>query len=221
MTTETLALARAVSMLLPLLCRGRGGLQIEARSSGGIGHEQLTLEAGSDEVPLHLLELMRYGWALRAPVVMRQSHGGPAVALPAAYALWRPTPAFSAETAWRHAIAPEAQARIADAIAASPVAPSVLIDGGPEVVALWLLDPVAALPAELDAAQALLDHMAVILDASRTAAANMATVSIPVAGAVRNWNTNPPDPVTIVSLDPSKRYTVAELSRAFEKGGAT
>ena len=65
-------------------------------------------------------------------------------------------------------------------------------------------------------ARDLLIHMAETLGADLESAADFATLTVPIAGAARNWNANPADTIIVTELTPGA-YTLDALQTAFTR----
>jgi hypothetical protein len=135
------------------------------------------------------------------------------VALPWLAAVWRPKVTFSRASHWIRVIMPEHQRPIREALASMPV-PSLLVDGGHEVAAYWLLD--RPIRDEREAGRALA-RLAEKLGAEAPPA-SVADLEIPLAGRARNWN--PDSSITLVSVDLTRRYGVADLVEGVANGVA-
>ena len=217
-TTATAATAltpsAALDRLIPLLARARHGIMLDARSPAGFGHEQIGIQAGMMEVPLHLLELVRHNFEARAPLVSRVGLNGPLDELLMAFVLWRPASIFSRESGWRHAIPVEAQRAIAEALTRAPIPPCLFVDGGHELAALWPLDRPVDVRRGLGPAGKLLVTMAEVLGGDIDAARDPGNVTIPIGGRVRNWNATEPDPVRVFALT-DRVHPFESLAEAF------
>jgi hypothetical protein len=130
--------------------------------------------------------------------------------LPALFVLWKFTMEFSKATAYRH------RAKVVDveaatsALVAFTIAPTFVIDALHERVAVWLLDRPLHLRRDLPRAQALHDALAARLQAPACAL----TITVPLAGVVRNASKLHVERIRFVELDVTRRYRVEDLERA-------
>lgn len=205
-TVELLEVLRLVAPVSGLVC-------LDCRSLTGLSHEQPALHCPISALPTGLLDLLEKEYAIRFSPALRGSGGdGALTSLSVLAVLWKPAVIFSAATRWRHAIAEEAQERIRQAIGACPLAPTALIDAGPEVVALWALDHTLNLrdSAERDRADRLQRRLAESLCAD--AAASELGAFVPLCGPIRNWGD--PAPVVHLDVEPKRIYRLEDLERA-------
>lgn len=189
----------------------RGDLAVETRPLGAGVPTGLIFRPPIPAVPFNLLDAIRDIDGVRFGPVTRS--GSQFADLGAAYAVWRLRSYFER----RYQVPPEEHAKVRAALAGFPIAPALLIDAGPEVVALWPLArpmPVDKGPAR---AVALLTRLATRLGADADAAQDL-TVSLPLCGAVRNWSKSPPDPVDVIDVAPGRTYTLDDLDAALAAG---
>ncbi len=205
--------SEALATILPMLTRARGDLRLSCRSLGGYGFEQPTLPHGTSEIPVHLFELLADGDEIRAEVVTRTAVNGPPADLPAAFVMWRPKHDFDARTAHKRIVLPAEQERIRATLAAAPIPPSLLIDGGHELVGVWPLDRPADCTRDLATVRELLASMARTLDADPTAAEGFSEATLPIAGPVRSWGADP-DRIAVYTMS-SETFTLEALQAAF------
>jgi hypothetical protein len=140
----------------------------------------------------------------------RLSPGGPLVHVAVVVASLKPRVSFSQATGWEYRVLDEDAASLRQAINGFPVKPSLVIDGGNEVVLAWFLHPPLSLRtnhARVAVAQAAI--------AQRLGAEPMEVGAlIPVPGTiVRNMGSNPPV-VTVAHLDTDLKYTLEDLEHA-------
>jgi hypothetical protein len=198
-----------VLALLRLFDRCRGHVLVDARTLSGIGHEQLHVDLPVPSfLPTPVADALLDNLSLR--LSSRAVDGTPRD-LPFLFAVWRLASDFSRETNYRHVVRPEEQARVRAALAGFSLSPAFVLDSGPEVAAVFSLTEPLALddPAR---ANALLRRLAQRLDADVDSA--RVTALIPFAGPVRNWNTTDPDYVEILDVEPTARYSLAEIEAA-------
>ena len=188
----------------------RGGIDVDMRSLDGIGHSVLYLTPPTGAIPLPLLDAIRDAWGARVMPVTRAA--GHPQDLASAFVYWRAETRFDRDTEWRYVVAPEAQARIREALGAFPMPPAQLVDAGPEIVALWPLDSPLAVDRDPTRAIALLVALAERLGADVEIARDLAA-TLPLAGVIRgDWNHT--DLVDIVDVEPARRYRVEDLEAA-------
>ena len=208
---------------------GPGALCVDARSLGRVGHQAYMLPVDArgsafHALPLALLALLEDGgWQLRVSVAVHDEAGTPPRALNALFASWVLPLEFRAPDggAWRWYIAPEQTARVRDALAAFPFAPSVLIDAGPEVIALWALtEPLRDMTRARTAQRALTERLGADSDARPqpgnrpVLAADDPGVLVPLAGIVRGMGDTLPPLITLPLVEPARVYDLSDLERA-------
>jgi len=203
----------ALDVFREMSARGRFGAVVEGRSPGGYGHELTQFHPELKEVPLHFLDLVSHRWELRFWPVTRRCINGQADQLLAGFCIWHPQVTFGKETGWRHAVLPKDREPISRAIAGAAVPPSLLIDGGHEVVALWPLKSPLDL-GDLPPCAELLSSIARPLGGDIGAAEEPANVSIPIGGFVRNWGSEAPA-VQVFEVNGGRVFAAADLADAF------
>ena len=233
-TTEAPSLSLSVSGVLEILLGdGDGHLELAARTEDGIGQREIHVNSvKTGWLPPTLLELLVEGdWCVR---VSPAAHtlGGLPVRLSAVYARWLIEPVRTYDG---FEIPSEAAAAVSRSLKDFPLAPSALIDGALEVVALWRLERSLDLRGGLESALELQARLAATLGASthpvrhvttslsaagvydmREYAAHDLRLPIPLAGVVREWDGRPPI-VEIPACDPRRIYPLAEIEQAIEK----
>jgi hypothetical protein len=187
----------------------RGDLAVETLPLGGGVPTSLIFRPPIPAVPFNLLDAILANDGVRFGPVTRS--GSQFMDLGAAYAVWRL--GNRDEPGRCYVVPPEDHATVGAALAGFPLDPALLIDAGPEVVALWPLDRPLAVDKDPTRAVALLTRLAVRLGADMDAA-NDLTVLLPLCGAVRNWNRTPPDRVDLVDVAPGRTYTLDDLDTA-------
>ncbi len=188
----------------------RGSIDIDMRSLSGIGQSALSVRPPVAAIPFPLLDAIRDNDGTRFTPVTR---AGGLQDLAIAFVCWRPAQCFDASTGWRYTIAPDAQERIREALAAFALPPAQLIDAGPEVVALWLLEAPLAVDRDPARALALLVGLAERLAGDVTTAQDLGAL-LPLCGVIRNWNHELADHVDVVDVEPGRRYPVEQLEAA-------
>jgi hypothetical protein len=189
-----------LAALLGLFRGCRGGLVAETRTVDGIAPPERFWfpTAQCQAIPGPLLAALRAGDGIRIAITSAEPDGTPRD-LPARIAVFRPPTVFDAP-ARRHAVDPVAWGTIERRLAEAPP-PAVVVHAGPEVVAWWPLP--APLPVDRDPAAAVerLVDLAARLGADGELARDL-RATVPVAGAIRNWNRLPhPDWVDVHVLE--------------------
>jgi hypothetical protein len=182
-----------------------GTLTLSASTYEGFGQSAavLTPPFAVDGLALPVLNLLSDGFSLRVDVVTRS--GPSALWLPMAVARWTLKATFLS-TQRRYVVSEHQRAGVRAALALMP-APSVQVEAGPEIWAGWRLKQ--ALPAK--AAGAALRRLAEQVHADPI---ENLTNTVPLAGQVRNWTRMPVEFVTVVAVDPSRAYDLADLHPA-------
>ena len=188
-----------------------GTLTLAARTYEGIGASSAILHPpfAVDGLPLALLNLLNDGFTLRVDLVTRS--GPTALWLPMLIARWTLKSSFISSRRL-HVVSVSGLAGVRAMIATMP-APTLQVHAGPEVWAGWRLTQ--PLPAK--AAGPALRRLAEQLAADPIE--NLAD-TLPLAGAVRNWSNVPREYITIVDVDPSREYELADLHPADATGAA-
>lgn len=198
--------------------RCRELVHAEARSADGIGRAPLLLRPPFPHVPPAVLQAVADGWGVTVRPATADA-SGISRDLPAAVVVWHPCPRFDRSTGWRSVIPEEEAATIRSALAAFPLPPSFLIDGGHTVVGLWTLVAPLAVDRESARAEALYRGLAARLGGAEDVSA---TTPLPLAGIIRGeWN--PGTRIELVDVAPGQTYLIEALERALRapttKGG--
>jgi len=176
-----------VTAALQCFAGANGQITLDMRTMCGIGHEVSTIAVG-DPVPLWLWHRLNDGRTVRVSPFTSAGQ------LPFLFALWRPAVEFRD----KHTVTSEASDAIVSALAPMPL-PSILIDAGPEVWAAWRLPRAVSMAEGLIALRQIGQHLA----------ANVAmlqdpwSLTLPLAGPVRNWNVTDPDQIEILEANPA------------------
>lgn len=207
MITDARYVDRARDLLLLVGRRHGPPAWLAGRSFEGLGREpqRVTHDAlGRDGLPLAMLDGLRSSWSYRVHPVAAEN---PAAfgALPVAFALWHPETRFDGR---QHVITEAGQAMVAAAIAAAPHPPTALVDGAHEVVALWALDrPIT----DERQARDVLTALATRVGAEPVPDGPLATITLPAAGSVRDWNATARERIEILHLNATRIYSVSQL----------
>jgi len=199
--------------VLQLFDRCRGAVAITSRTIHGIGRTEFAFVPPIRGVPFPILDAIRDREGLRfAPSTQ---DGGRGQDLPAAFVLWRLKEDASAR---RYVVVAEEQQRVREALAGFALPPAFFIDCQHEVVALWPLTAPLAVDKDPERASALLARLAERLSGDVEVTKDP-TATLPIAGAIRSWNSNPPDFVDVIEVQPEARYTVEALEEALGPKG--
>jgi hypothetical protein len=210
--TERPALPLTGSLLtmLNVSARCRGVLKVAGRTAAGIGRVNASIPLAA--APLRHLPPALLGWleeeyALRVSAAVWQEHGAP-ISLPSLWAVWHiPAEFADGPGGWKWRPSEAGVRAAADALAAFPLTPPIVIDGYVSLTALWPLTvPMAADQGALD----LLRRLAARLGAEQGALDAM--LSVP-GGIVRNVGAAAPV-VTFARLVPEQYVAVEELEVA-------
>lgn len=186
-------------------------LDLDARTRDGFGEKTFTVPWAADGLPLALLRDLTERWTFRLHPAARAADGTVRV-VPALVVLFRPSTDFHER---RHIVTAAGQTAIAAALALMP-RPSLVVDAGPEVWASWALDRPLA---DLGQAQTLLRRLAAHLGGDAEAVQDLRALTLPIAGPIRSWNTADPETIVIEHVDPTLRYTRAELEEMISTHG--
>jgi hypothetical protein len=215
MTSTTERIAALLTAFNAPSLGGRRVVEIQSNTyHGGPWRLDPALLPFSNEVPLFVLKLIteRNGLFV-TPFVFENRGLWIASALPLVFASWRPrTQRVDIGTAQSRDIVLAEEKRSITAALESMPPPTLLVDAGPDVWAGWALtEPMV----DLVAAHQLLNRLSVALKAVPVSE-NARDVLLPFAGIVRNWNVGR-EQVDIVSVDPSRRYSLSEINTAIKR----
>jgi hypothetical protein len=188
----------------------RGAVRVDARSLTGIGHQHFAVAPPFPRIPLSILTALEDGFSVRFGIAT--TTGGRVLDLGALFAIWRPRVVFDQSTDWRNVIAAEAQTAIREALASFSLTPAFIIDAAAEVWGAWPLSTPLAVDHDPSRALTLLSRLAETLGAADEAARDL-TITLPIAGHVRNFGMQPPF-VEIIDVDPPRRYALDEIEAA-------
>lgn len=192
-------------------------VSIESHSSAGFGHEHYLVNAralAGEGPPVAVLRTIAAGWSVRvAPFTRAASYGSPE--LPVLFCLWRPKTGFGhspfdSTSGHMHHVTEEAITAITTALATLP-APSILVDAGPEVWAGWRLKaPLRDMQAAIEALRSLAVRLGGEPPDARDA--TFSSVTLPLAGVIRNWNQNPPESIAVTHAAADRLYDLEALN---------
>lgn len=216
-------LCASIVSVLEMLHGGTPGfLRVTARTEQGLGEREIripSIERG--QLPPTVCELLEDGrWHLRVSPAVRDD-GGALRRVHVLYARWVIALEFNQQTSWQHAAPADVVSTIRQRLTAFRYAPSAVIDGLHDVVALWALRaPLdVSTKAGYDAAIEVQARLAAAVDASTAVrddrAAHDPASLIPLAGIVRDVGANPP--VVTLELNPNvPTYELEQIEDAIK-----
>lgn len=209
--------SEGVSGVLSMLHgEGDGALQLDARTVGGIGHQELLVYGVTPGLlPVGLLDLLesRSDWYVEASPAVKETSS------PRLQVLFARFPILLVFGPYEWSVPEDRVVDVARRIDSFGIPPTAVINAMREIVVLFRLEAPLFLrtEAELTRARALQAHLAERIGAAASPEAHDPTSFIPLCGRIREVGSNSLHRVQIPVLDLDRIYSLAELEGSIQE----